>query len=493
MADFTTARAAHEADFADAERREVVVQHEAFEAFARFEEFHALFVVLGAERDGDQSLRLTAGEESRTVGAGQNARLAPDGADFFEAAAIGTAADIEHLIAEDLLFESVEELAGFRLLVVGGFLDGARMQRVDLRVAFQLGVLLRIHGVGQFLAELLFDLRLEFGVDLRSFELLLGLSRRRDQLTQRARDLLAAFGAVFQRAQNFVFRRLLRAGFHHHDALFGGRNNDVQLRGARFGVGRVSNVLAVDEAHADRAHKMMKRDIGDRQSGARADDGEHAGVGFRISRQNHRDDLGFVEVAFREQGTHRAVDHAAGQNFLFGKSAFALDVPAGYLARRIRVLAIVAGEREESLVGLRLGSSAGRDEDNRVTHPYNDRSAGLLCDLTGFKRKLLAVKFDFKSMYVHRCYSRLRSLDFLVCRWTRRLICEGGVDRRDMACTLVQAMSSQPGNPAATSVRGTDMPHRRVFHFHCLSMDPVTNDGSRAWSERSCNAPARCS
>ena len=75
VADFAAARAAHEADFADAERREVVVQHEALGGLARLQQFDALLVVLGAERGGDQRLRFAAREERRAVGARQHARL----------------------------------------------------------------------------------------------------------------------------------------------------------------------------------------------------------------------------------------------------------------------------------------------------------------------------------------------------------------------------------------------------------------------------------
>ncbi len=142
MPDFAAARAAHEAHFADAERREVVMQHEALEGFARFEQFDALLVVFGAESDGNQRLRFAAGEQRGTVRARQNARFAPDLADLVERAAIGTPARIQHLVAEDLLFQRVEELAGFGLLLVRCFLDGRIVQRVDLRVAFELGVFL---------------------------------------------------------------------------------------------------------------------------------------------------------------------------------------------------------------------------------------------------------------------------------------------------------------------------------------------------------------
>ena len=150
VADFAPARAAHEADFAHAERREIVVQHEALEGFARLQQLDALLVVLGAERDRNQRLRFAAREQGRTVGARQNARFDPDLADFVECAAIGTAVVLQHLIAEDALLEGFEALARFVLLLFGQrFDDRFFVQRVTRRVAFELGVFLRIESVGQ--------------------------------------------------------------------------------------------------------------------------------------------------------------------------------------------------------------------------------------------------------------------------------------------------------------------------------------------------------
>ncbi len=63
VADFATAGAAHEAHFADAEGREVVVQHEALGGFGEVEHFNALFVVFGAKGGGDQRLRFTTSED----------------------------------------------------------------------------------------------------------------------------------------------------------------------------------------------------------------------------------------------------------------------------------------------------------------------------------------------------------------------------------------------------------------------------------------------
>ena len=75
VSDFATARAAHEAHFADAERREVVVQHEALRGFRRIQQLNALLVVLGAERRRHQRLRFAAREQRRSVGARQHAHF----------------------------------------------------------------------------------------------------------------------------------------------------------------------------------------------------------------------------------------------------------------------------------------------------------------------------------------------------------------------------------------------------------------------------------
>ena len=62
MTYFATADTGHASGFADGERREIVVEHEALLLLALVG-LQALLVIGGAERDSDQSLRLTAGEE----------------------------------------------------------------------------------------------------------------------------------------------------------------------------------------------------------------------------------------------------------------------------------------------------------------------------------------------------------------------------------------------------------------------------------------------
>ncbi len=107
--------------------------------------------------------------------------------------------------------------------------------------------------------------------------------------------------AVFERAEDFLFGDLLRAGFDHHDALVAAGHDHVELRRAGFRIGGIGDVFAIDDANAHGADEVVERNIGNGERGAGADDGEHAGIVLGIGREHHRDDLRFVEIAFREQ------------------------------------------------------------------------------------------------------------------------------------------------------------------------------------------------
>ena len=101
VADFAAAGAAQELHFADGERREVVMQHEALERFVLEEQVEALHVFLGAQGQRGEGLRFAAGEERRAVHARQQADFAGDLANLVEGAAIGTAVVMQDVVAED--------------------------------------------------------------------------------------------------------------------------------------------------------------------------------------------------------------------------------------------------------------------------------------------------------------------------------------------------------------------------------------------------------
>ena len=75
-------------------------------------------------------------------------------------------------------------------------------------------------------------------------------------------------------------------------------------------------------------------------------------------------DLHFVVPALGKERADGTVGEAAGEDFLFRGTAFALEVAAGEFAGRGRFFAVIHGEREEVLAFLGLGGGDGGDDDD---------------------------------------------------------------------------------------------------------------------------------
>src|SRR5882757_2082546 len=101
MSYFAASGSTHESNLSHRERREVVVEHEAFLGFA-LEAFQSLHVVAGAEGGRDQRLGFTARKNRAAVGARQDADFNPDVANLIEGAAVGTAFVLNDCVAEDI-------------------------------------------------------------------------------------------------------------------------------------------------------------------------------------------------------------------------------------------------------------------------------------------------------------------------------------------------------------------------------------------------------
>ena len=152
------------------------MQHEALGEFGGIEHFNPLFVVLGAEGAGNERLRLAAGEERGTVGAGQKADLAVNIANFVKRAAIGTAAGLQHFVAENLFLQVIENAAGFGALLYGEGGFGFGVQRVDAGIRIDLLVLLGVHRIGEVGPDHGIDLAQHLLINGRGDELVLRLA-----------------------------------------------------------------------------------------------------------------------------------------------------------------------------------------------------------------------------------------------------------------------------------------------------------------------------
>src|SRR5260370_2940208 len=151
--------------FAEAERREIVVEHEAVELVLREEQVEALHVFLGAESERCESLGFTASEERGAMNAREQADFASDLADLVEGAAIGTAAFVKNVVAEDFFAEVFKGALGERALLVhfflglfGNRLDDLFLERIDEVIAFFLGMLFSVDRIVEPVAILFLEI-----------------------------------------------------------------------------------------------------------------------------------------------------------------------------------------------------------------------------------------------------------------------------------------------------------------------------------------------
>ena len=125
------------------------------------------------------------------------------------------------------------------------------------------------------------------------------------------------------------------------------------------------------DAHG--AGRLQERNVRHVQGGAGADHGQDVGVVLPVGRQDRGHDLHFAEVVGGEEGPNGPIDETTGQDFLGGRSAFALDEAARKLAGGVGLFAIIDAGGE-------------RNRDSRQPPPRR-RRPGSPCRRTGRRRR----------------------------------------------------------------------------------------------------------
>ena len=133
----------------------------------------------------------------------------------------------------------------------------------------------------------------------------------------------------------------------------------------------------------------------------RAIDAEDVRVVLAVGAEQDRDDLGVEEIALREERAQRPIRHAAGEDFLFGGAAFALEVAAGELARGRRLFLVFDGEREPVLPLLELGGGNGGDEDDGLAAGDGDGAVREFSHPSGFEVEGCRANLARDGMYIH--------------------------------------------------------------------------------------------
>src|SRR5262249_10120998 len=107
-----------------------------------------------------------------------------------------------------------------------------------------------------------------------------------------------------------------------------------------------------------------------------------------------------IDVMRGEERADRAIAESGGEYLFRTWSPFALDEAAGELARGVRLLAVVDGQREED--ASRDGRPFdGRDEHDGVAEAHQHGAMCLLRDLAGCETEGAVVEREFDAGGLH--------------------------------------------------------------------------------------------
>ncbi len=172
--------------------------------------------------------------------------------------------------------------------------------------------------------------------------------------------------------------------FDHDHMVLCSDIDEIKVAHYPLAVNWVCHELAVDAADADCGNGTREGNVGNAQCRARAVDKENVRIVLAVCAQKYADDLGVVEVTFREKRPKRPIRHAAGENFLLGWATFALEITTWKFADRRRLLAVVDREREEVLTFLDVGGRYCGHENDGFARANCDGAIGEPREFAGF-------------------------------------------------------------------------------------------------------------
>ena len=396
VADFATAYTALCLGFACAEGGEVIVKQETLAALVEHV-VQDFFVKLGAQRHCRQRLGLAAGEDSRSVRAGNVVHLAPYGTDFGSLAAVETHALVKNAAAHGLFFDIVVVTLYKRGLFVALFLgkagdvflaDGVERVLTPVLVgASGLG-----DGIGLVVALVVYVLAQVLVVYFVAvFALGLGLGLL-GQFHLGHALLLDGLVGRFQSLEQCSLRDFVHFALYHHDIVVGGAYHEFEVCFFEFLKGGVDDKFAVDTGNAHLADRSVERYVADGDCCRGRQSGQRVGHVDAVARVHGDVDKCVGVIVVREQRTQNTVNQTRGQDFVVVGAAFALQEAAGETAGSRKLLFVfnLQGHEVDALAGL-LGRYNSCQEHG-IAHAQLNRSISLLGQLAGFQSNLTAVR-----------------------------------------------------------------------------------------------------
>ena len=130
--------------------------------------------------------------------------------------------------------------------------------------------------------------------------------------------------------QDLLFGEELAGAFDHFkDSLFGPGDDQVKGRDFLLFDRWVDDELVLDEANADSADGLGKRDVGETEGGEQAQIASTSGEWMASYERTYDEKLDVVVISFLNHRTDRTVDQARGEGFSFCRASFTFNKSRG--------------------------------------------------------------------------------------------------------------------------------------------------------------------
>ena len=181
-----------------------------------------------------------------------------------------------------------------------------------------------------------------------------------------------------------------RPALDHQDGILCPSDAQIEVRYLRFLIGRVEDECAGDAPHSKRPDRTEERDVGDRQRGRGAVDGQDVDLRLAVRGESIQDDLDIVSHVFGEQRTKRTIGQPGGQDGRFRRPALSAEEGAGDATTGVEPLFVVDRQGEEVNPLARSFGHRRRGQQQRVGLAQGDGAVGLPGNLARFDGDRLA-------------------------------------------------------------------------------------------------------
>ena len=374
-----------------------------------------------AECSDGENLRLTAGEHTGTVDAGQQIDFSIQRTHIVDAAAVHALAFVQKPATHNELLQLIQTVVQLCDII-----------RIDFVKLFMHS---GIHGLESFVAD-------AFVVGVKGFlhhvdgEILDSFKHRRIGILRFKRnlfladflldafdefnDLLVDLVGIHDAVEHGFVVDFLGAGFDHGNKVSRGCNGHSHFGFFALRFGRVDDEFAVHKTDGHTGDRAVPGNLGNGDRDGNADHGGDFRQTVLIHAHNCGDNADVIAHILREQRADRTVDHAGAKGRFFAGTAFSSLERAGDLTDRIELFFKINGKREKVNAFSGLCRHRRRAKNFCLTVADEAGAAGKAGHFTGLDLERSAGECGFKcsEFREHRLYqSFLKIIVYLHARF----------------------------------------------------------------------------